>query len=315
MPPFPCRLGSERLNSKRRRFDQGLHPRLHVPARYLAHARRTRRLLHRRSENFEGNKFHNDGHELTNALETGKNQQLPEIMDTLPLQLRDGHPFVELNGELWLLDTGAPTSFGKSTSISLAGEQFSLGSSYLGLTSATLAGFVGVQCVGLLGADVLGRFDHILDVPGGTLSISTAELSHAGQTVRLADFMGIPILTAQIAGTDYRMFFDTGAQISYFQEDSIADFPAAGPVTDFYPGVGQFQTETHQVEVTLGGVAFKLRCGTLPGLLGATLMMADTEGIVGNQILCNRVVGYFPRRHALVISALGRLNTISMKAS
>ena len=51
-------------------------------------------------------------------------------MDTLPLQLRDGHLFVELNGELWLLDTGAPTSFGNSTSISLAGEQFSLGSSY-----------------------------------------------------------------------------------------------------------------------------------------------------------------------------------------
>lgn len=222
-------------------------------------------------------------------------------MNTLPLQLRDGHLFVELNGELWLFDTGAPTSFGTSTSLSLAGEQFKLGSNYLGLTAASLSGFVGVQCTGLLGADVLGRFDHILDVLGGTLSISTAELSHAGQTVRLADFMGIPILTAQIAGKDYRMFFDTGAQISYFQDDSLADFPAAGNVTDFYPGVGQFQTDTHQVAISLVGVAFTLRCGTLPGLLGATLMLADTEGIVGNQILCTRVAGYFPRRQELVL--------------
>jgi len=222
-------------------------------------------------------------------------------MNTLPLQLRDGHLFVELNGELWLFDTGAPTSFGTSSSLSLAGEQFKLGSSYLGLTAASLSGFVRVQCVGLLGTDVLGRFDHILDVPGGTLSLSTDELSHAGQTVRLGDFMGIPILTAQIAGTDYRMFFDTGAQISYLQDNSLADFPAAGNVTDFYPGVGQFETDTHQVTVTLAGVAFTLRCGTLPALLGATLMLADTEGIVGNQILCNRVVGYFPRRQELVL--------------
>ncbi|MGI8603296.1 MAG: hypothetical protein ACR2OZ_09885 [Verrucomicrobiales bacterium] len=222
-------------------------------------------------------------------------------MNTFPLQLRDGHLFLELDGELWLLDTGAPTSFGTSDNLSLAGEQFGLGTSYLGLTAATLTSFVGVPCVGLLGADVLGRFDHILDAANGKATISTAELAHTGQTVRLAEFMGIPILTAQIAGTDYRMFFDTGAQISYFQDNSLTDFPSAGSVTDFYPGVGQFQTDTHEVPLTLAGVAFTLRCGTLPGLLGATLMMADTEGIVGNQILCNRIVGYFPRRRALVL--------------
>lgn len=222
-------------------------------------------------------------------------------MNALPLKLQDGHLFLELGGELWLLDTGAPTSFGTCGSIFIAGEEFSLGRSYLGLTAATLTRFVGVPCVGLLGADVLGRFDHIVDVPSGALTISTAQLTHSGQTVRLSEFMGIPILTAQIGGADYRMFFDTGAQISYFQDASLTNFPAAGSITDFYPGIGQFPTDTHQVEVSLGGVVFTLRCGTLPSLLSATLMMADTEGIVGNGILCNRVVGYFPRRRALVL--------------
>ena len=222
-------------------------------------------------------------------------------MNTLPLQLRDGHVFVELGGELWLLDTGAPTSFGTSRRLSVAGEQFNLGTSYLSLTAATLSQFVGVPCVGLLGADVLGRFDHIFDTAGGQLSISTAELSHSGQTVRFDEFMGIPIVSARVGSSDYRMFFDTGAQISYFQDDSLTEFPAAGRVTDFYPGVGQFQTDTHEVPVSLDGVAFTLRCGTLPGLLGMTLMMADTEGIVGNAILANRTVGYFPRRRMMVL--------------
>jgi hypothetical protein len=222
-------------------------------------------------------------------------------MNTLPLQLKDGQLFAELSGELWLLDTGARTSFGRSGNLSLAGEEFRLGTSYLGLTAVTLTRFVGVQCVGLLGADVLSRFDHILDEANGTLTISTAELAHSGHLARLAEFMGIPIITAQIAGTDYRMFFDTGAQISYFHDDSLTHFPSAGSVTDFYPGVGQFQTDTHEVPVMLGGVSFTLRCGTLPELLRATLMMADTEGIVGNEILRNRVVGYFPRRRSLVL--------------
>jgi hypothetical protein len=220
---------------------------------------------------------------------------------TLPLQLRDGHVFIELGGELWLLDTGAPTSFGSSRSLTIAGEQFSVGTNYLGLTATTLSQFVGVACVGLLGADVLARFDHIFDTAGGSLTLSTAELSHSGQSVSLDEFMGIPIVTARVGGSDYRMFFDTGAQIFYFQDDSLTEFPSAGSVTDFYPGVGQFETDTHEVPVLLGSVALTLRCGTLPGLLGMTLMMADTEGIVGNAILRNRPVGYFPRRHALVL--------------
>jgi hypothetical protein len=113
--------------------------------------------------------------------------------------------------------------------------------------------------------------------------------------------MGIPIVTARIAGTDYRMFFDTGAQISYFDDDALTDFPFGGSVTDFYPGVGQFQTETHMVPIMLGSVAFALRCGTLPGTLRTTLMISDTKGIVGNQILHNRVIGYFPRRRTLAL--------------
>ena len=153
----------------------------------------------------------------------------------------------------------------------------------------------------ILGADILGKFDHLLDIPGGTLTISTGALEHGGKALGLSDFMGIPILTARIAGSDYRMFFDTGAQISYFQEGTITDFPAAGSVTDFYPGVGQFETDTYQVQVELGDAAFTLRCGTLPGLIGATLMLANTSGIIGNQILENRVIGYFPRRNLLCL--------------
>jgi hypothetical protein len=222
-------------------------------------------------------------------------------MTTLPLVFKDGHPFVELDGNLWLFDSGAPTSFGAGTSIEIAGKRFEIAKSYFGLTEATLSSFVGVQCAGLLGADVLGHFDHLLDVAGGTLTVSATELQHGGQLVPLSEFMGIPILTARIAGADYRMFFDTGAQISYFQETLISQFPSAGSITDFYLGIGQFETETYHVQLTLSGIACNVRCGTLPGLLGATLILAGTQGVVGNEILLNRTVGFFPRRCALYL--------------
>lgn len=222
-------------------------------------------------------------------------------MTTLPIIFRDGHLFVEIDGGLWLFDTGAPTSFGESNEITVAAQCTRLPNTYMGLSAPTLSQFTGVECRGLLGADILGKLDHILDVPGGTATISAGHLEHTGKTLALSEFMGIPILTSRIASGDYRMFFDTGAQIAYFQEDILTAFPSAGTVTDFYPGFGQFQTHTHQVQVGLGDSTYTLRCGTLPGLLGATLMMADTSGIIGNQIMENRVIGYFPRRNVLCL--------------
>ena len=222
-------------------------------------------------------------------------------MDILPLQLRDGHLFVDVGGEPWLLDTGAPASFGTSRNLAIDGEEFSVATGYLGLTAESLSQFVGVPCVGLLGVDVLGRFDLILDAAGARLTVSTAELQHSGHSIPLDEFMGIPIVTARIGDSDHRLFFDTGAQISYFQDASLTSFPSAGRVTDFYPGFGQFQTDTHNVRVSLGEVVFTLRCGRLPGLLGTTLMMAGTDGICGNAILSDRRVGYFPRRRAMVL--------------
>jgi hypothetical protein len=77
-------------------------------------------------------------------------------MTTLPLIFRDGHLFVEMEGNWWLFDTGAPTSFGNARNLTIAGKQFALSSSYMGLSATTLSQFVGVECLGLLGADILG---------------------------------------------------------------------------------------------------------------------------------------------------------------
>ncbi|MDQ7006889.1 MAG: hypothetical protein Q9Q40_06620 [Acidobacteriota bacterium] len=222
-------------------------------------------------------------------------------MSTLPLRWRNDHMFLEVEDGLWLLDTGAPTSFGASSTLAFAGEEFQLDNSYFGLTPDTLSGYVGMACAGLLGADVLGRFDFIFDIPGEQVVLSGQPLEHDGVAVPLDSFMGIPVVSPRIRGTAYRMFFDTGAQVGYFQHDSLADFPSAGRIDDFYPGIGSFETETYHVDVQLGGIDFTLRCGALTGLLGATLELAGTQGIIGNQLLRDRRVGYFPRRHLLVL--------------
>ena len=225
------------------------------------------------------------------------------MTDTFPLHVQQGHLFAEIAGGLWLFDTGAPISFGESSMLSIADETFSPAQTYMGFTAATLTQFIGMECAGLLGADILGRFDHLLDARNRRLTVSTATLPAEGQQLELDDLMGIPIVTVRIGASDYRMFLDTGAQVSYFQNEALADFPPAGSLTDFYPGFGEFQTETHHVPVGIGDSLFTLRCGSLPGLLGMTLRLAGADGIVGNEFLLERTVAYFPRRRVICLQA------------
>ena len=222
-------------------------------------------------------------------------------MNRLPLTIQKGHLFVGIAGEQWLIDTGAPVSFGGSAGLSIGEERFQLGAGHRGITPAKLTEFIGVPCAGLLGGDVLNRFDHIFDLIDGQLTLSTNEAAHDGAAVPLDDCLGIPIVTARIGGRDFRMFFDTGAQISYLEPELLAGFPSLGDFVDFYPSHGRFTTQTHHVPLSLAGISFQLRCGSLPKMLSAAMSIAGTRGIVGNAVVCGRRVGYFPRRRLLVL--------------
>ena len=220
-------------------------------------------------------------------------------MTDYPLHLREGHLYLEAEGVLWLLDTGAPLSFGRSGPV-IAGRRFEVGVTSAGLDASSLSAMVNVECEGLLGADVLAELDWILDLRGGAARASAGELVHAGTSVSLENFMGIPIVEARVGAETCRLFFDTGAQISYLEDDRLASWPRREQITDFYPVIGQFQIDVHEVEIELGAVRRPIRCGALPASLQGLLAMAGVAGIVGHEIVNDRVTGYFPRRGVLV---------------
>ncbi len=57
------------------------------------------------------------------------------FMSHFPLHFRESYLFLEATGRLWLLDTGAPASFGSSATLSLTDQRFDLGRTYLDLTA------------------------------------------------------------------------------------------------------------------------------------------------------------------------------------
>ena len=220
----------------------------------------------------------------------------------VPLTRHKGHIFITLDGWDWLLDTGAPASFGKVGSFCIGDSDFTVPDSGMGLDAEQLSEFVHHPTAGIIGVDVLNRFNAVIDIKNERILFSIEAVPLDGTLVEIEDFMGIPIVPVRIGGCDRRMYFDTGAQVSYFQNELLDTFPVAGTFSDFYPGYGEFQTETYRVDAVIGKQTYKLRCGALPNALEDLLRATGAEGIIGNEILNNQILGYFPKSKRLVLA-------------
>lgn len=224
-------------------------------------------------------------------------------MEALPLRRLNGHVFTELHGGLWLIDTGAANSFGACTPFPLDGKVHQLPPRSSGLDVQSLSEFVGVPCRGLIGNDVLGSYDHIFDGVEGIHSVSSREIEVIGEPINLEFHLGIPVVRANIGGENRRVFFDTGAQLSYLPPSALTDYPVRSTFQDFYPGYGLFTTGTREVALTLGSISITILVGNLPIDLERALLRSGVEGILGNEPLSNRKIGYLPRRGLLTEDA------------
>lgn len=220
-----------------------------------------------------------------------------------PLIFSKNHLFVEIKGALWVYDTGADSSFGDRAT-GLLGPNEDIDELYAGQFSAQdISSFLGETVAGIIGADIINRYDHVIDLKACRLTVSDAELTSEGYVQPLEFFMGVPMLKANIGGVPHSLFFDTGAQISYFQGTPPADAVDAEDLEDFFPTIGPFRTQTKHIKVGLNGLSQTLRCGKLPGMMGMALSMANVSGILGNEVMRGRVTAYYPRRQQLVLQA------------
>jgi hypothetical protein len=222
-------------------------------------------------------------------------------VETIPYTPVGGHLVTQLPQGRFLVDTGSPSSIGDGGTLVFAGERHSLCTDYLGATASSLANSVGTPLDGLIGTDILNRYDTVISPREGRLIVSSDPLDLEGTALEIDWCQGIPIVETAAAGRTLRAFFDTGAWLSYLDPELARQHPRCGHRRDFHPGLGTFETDTYRVSFTIGGRRVELLVGVLPEILRASLMLAGTAGILGTEILEQHRVLYAPRRNRLVL--------------
>ncbi len=198
-------------------------------------------------------------------------------------QLHHGHIIVNVVGRPFLLDSGAPYSVGYEP-LHIGGQVFPVESSFMGVTPSYLTDHIGLPVEGMIGADVLRelnmfvytyermvQFNHL--PPSGEIVIPVQECSQ------------LPVISVLVNGRVRRMFFDTGAPISYLLPEALEGIEPEGRHEDFYPLLGNFMTPVYNLDVELGGHHRCFRFGEVPEELRYILEGAQVHGMIGTELL------------------------------
>ena len=206
-------------------------------------------------------------------------------MHSLPLALRDGLLFSQIDGKRVVVDTGAPRSIGLGC-LRLGDHEFPLTENFLGTSLSSLQEHIPGGLDVLVGADILGQFEVGLDLSRGVLELRPWSDEPPVDAIALSSYMGIPVVEVKVAHRLVLLFLDTGASLSYLPPEFTSGLVAGARVEDFYPGFGRFETPTFEigleVESEVNTYFIETRVGHLPELLGALLTMGGAQGILGN---------------------------------
>lgn len=227
-------------------------------------------------------------------------------MDRYIIKVVDNHILVEIEDNIALVDTGAPYSVGRNSEINILGKDYNLSSDYLGITVDKISEYIGTNIDILLGADILSDMYFQINLQDKLLCMDRTLIDIDGETMSVELFMNIPLIEFEIRGQKIRAFLDTGAKLSYLDPELTKDYESIGTETDFYPGVGQFSTPTYEVPITLLDQEYRVVFGNLPELLQMTLMMANTNGILGNDLFRYFTVSFALQDGSITLGNISR---------
>ena len=87
------------------------------------------------------------------------------------------HLILDVDEGLWVLDTGAPASFGSVAKLEIHDQCYDITSNYMGFDNEKLSEALGKNVEGLIGGDILNNYDSYWDLSSNRISFSTENIN------------------------------------------------------------------------------------------------------------------------------------------
>lgn len=206
-------------------------------------------------------------------------------MTEYTLEIDNGHLLLYLDNYVGLIDTGAPNSFGNTSTLKLYDKEYTIPKFYFGITVEKIGKFIHRDIDFVIGMDILSKYD-VLFTNESLILHPSKSLKIENQT-NMKNIMGIPIILIKVDGTKVNSIFDTGAKISYIQNHLISNKKCIKNFNDFHPFSGEFETKVYKFDIEIDQIKMEIEAGDTDDLPDIVKMSVMNNCIIGSSILDN----------------------------
>ena len=179
-------------------------------------------------------------------------------MTTLPLKKSEGHFIITVDGDNYIIDTGASMScscYGQ-TELVIGDRKFDVYPLPLEKVGEKISELVHMPIVGLIGLDIMEEL--------GSIEISEKEgyVRFGGETtIECGDYAfpfevtkGFRVLTTglKVNGKDTKVILDSGARIDYMDPSILDTTSAVSHEMDYNPIIGSFEVDGYNATYAIG---------------------------------------------------------------
>jgi hypothetical protein len=202
---------------------------------------------------------------------------------TFSIEIIKGAPVFRDNGNIILLDTGAPKTIHTSTELNFLDKNFTVITTYGSINMQTISGNMDTPITTLLGMDILKDYKIIFDYKNLEISILTGDdEDFKGEEIPMTNHLGIPVIEVAPADKYIPMFLDSGAHLSYVKSSHTQYHKNFGETEDFHPTIGKFTTTKFLSSSRIGQHYIEVFYGNLPSQLVSFLSLIHGDnGILG----------------------------------
>lgn len=204
------------------------------------------------------------------------------------LEIIDGHPVIETDGNKILIDTGSPVTIHNNNLLYFLYENFNIMLNNSNVTINELSRLTNIQLTTLLGMDIISDYKVLFDYKNKKIIFNNKnDDSFQGTLIKIGSFMKIPVIELKINNQSLKFFLDSGAKHSYLLKNITKNYKSVGKIDDFYPEIGEFSSDSYKIDTEFDNNIFSVIYGVLPKELEPLLKTAEVSGVIGSDFFCN----------------------------
>lgn len=204
------------------------------------------------------------------------------MYQTFEVEEYQGHLIMKCSGKDVLLDTGSPWTLGNGETLELMGGTVSCERGGPTYNINSVRQLLGRDIDVLMGMNVLDGKCMLVDLTAGKVTFSDEPLTlENAVTVSLERPSNHATIQAQVSGMPVNLVVDTGAQLSYLNDQYIAGQESIGTRNDFHPNLGHYEVPIYGVPVNIAGRDLDVVWGKATPGVSALISQVSADGVLG----------------------------------